>query len=60
MKNEPVKPGPGLSTSQAAFTALVRDIAHQNDVAQAAARKRRAVRDSADRLRRQAWERDAG
>jgi hypothetical protein len=60
MKNESPEPGPGRSTSQAAFSALVRDIARQNDAAQTAARKRRAARDSADRLRRQAWERGAG
>jgi hypothetical protein len=60
MKNESFEPGPGLSTSQAAFSQLTQDIARQNDVAQKAARERRAIRDSADRLRRRAWERDLG
>jgi hypothetical protein len=59
MKNESFEPGPGRSTSEAAFSALVNDIARQNDAAQTAARKRRVIRDSADRLRRQAWERDS-
>ncbi len=57
MKSEPLKPGPGLSTSAAAFSALTKEIAQQNESAQQAARKLRAVRDRAQRLRRQEQDR---
>jgi hypothetical protein len=45
-------PGPGRSTSDAAFTALTKDIAQRNENAQKEARKLRVVRDRAQIRRR--------
>ena len=45
MTKEPQEPGPGRSTSEAAFTALTKDIAQRNEHAQQEARKLRAARD---------------
>jgi hypothetical protein len=42
---EPQEPGPGRSTSEAAFTALTKNIAQRNEQAQLEARKLRAARD---------------
>lgn len=52
MKSESLKPGPGLSTSAAAFSELTKGINQRNEVAQKAARELRAIRDRATRLRR--------
>jgi hypothetical protein len=57
MKAEPLKPGPGLSTSAAAFSELIKGINQRNEGAQKAAQKLRAIRDSAERHRRQEWDR---
>ncbi len=40
-------PGPGRSTSEAAFNEVKRDVARRNEEAQKAGRKRRAERDKA-------------
>ena len=45
-KQQPTnQPGPGLSTSDAAFAALKKEIAERNDHAQKEARKLRTVRE---------------
>lgn len=46
---EPIRPGPGRSTSEAAITEVKKDIARRNEEAQEEGRKRRAVREK-DRL----------
>lgn len=40
---EPNRPGPGRSTSEAAINALKKEIARRNEVAQKAARTKRAA-----------------
>jgi hypothetical protein len=42
---EPLEPGPGRSTANAAFVALTKSIAERNDQAQKEARKLRTARD---------------
>ena len=46
------EPGPGRSTSDAAFNELRREIAQRNELASQEARKRRAVREREQLLRR--------
>jgi hypothetical protein len=46
------EPGPGRSTSEAAFNELRKEIAQRNERAQQAARKLRAARDREQTLRR--------
>jgi hypothetical protein len=46
------EPGPGKSTSEAAFNDLRREIAQRNEEASQAARKRRAAREQDELLRR--------
>jgi hypothetical protein len=46
------EPGPGRSTSDAAFTALTKEIAQRNDRAQTTGRKLRAVREQEQAHRR--------
>ncbi len=54
MTNESHEPGPGRSTSDAAFSAIKKEIAQRNEQVQNEARKRRAEREQEKiRLRRQ-------
>lgn len=46
------EPGPGKSTSEAAFNDLCRQVAQRNEQASQEARKRRAAREQAQLLRR--------
>jgi hypothetical protein len=46
------QPGPGRSTSEAAFTALKKEIARRNEHAQKEARKLRAAREQEQARRR--------
>jgi hypothetical protein len=48
------QPGPGLSTSDAAFTELRKEIAQRNEQAQRQARKLRAAREQEQIQRRRA------
>lgn len=57
MPKQPQEPGPGRSTSAAAFDDLRREIAHRNDQASQKARKLRAARDREQILARRQWER---
>jgi hypothetical protein len=57
MAKQPQEPGPGRSTSAAAFDDLRREIAQRNDQASQKARKLRAARDRAQILARRQWER---
>lgn len=52
MTKQPHEPGPGRSTSDAAFAELKKEIAQRNDDAQKAARKLRAAREREQVLRR--------
>lgn len=52
MANEPQEPGPGRSTSRAAFDDLRKEIAQRNEAAHKVARKLRTAREQADLLRR--------
>jgi hypothetical protein len=52
MANETQQPGPGRSTSRAAFDELRKEIAQRNEAAHKVARKLRTVREQADLLRR--------
>jgi hypothetical protein len=52
MPNETQQPGPGRSTSRAAFDELRKEIAQRNEAAHKVARKLRTVREQADLLRR--------
>ena len=45
MTKQPNEPGPGRSTSDAAFVALTKEIAQRNEQAQKEARKLRTIRD---------------
>ncbi|HEY2160639.1 MAG TPA: hypothetical protein VGH24_04985 [Solirubrobacteraceae bacterium] len=54
---EPHAPGPGLSTADAAFSELTKEIARQNEDAHKAASKKRAVRDKERAAMKRAWER---
>ena len=53
-KLDPVRegPGPGKSTSEAAFNDLRRQIEQRNELASQEARKRRAAREQEQQLRR--------
>jgi hypothetical protein len=54
MTKEPDEPGPGRSTSDAAFSKLTTEVARRNDQAQKEAHKLRAVRERQQlRTRRQ-------
>ncbi|MGA2926923.1 MAG: hypothetical protein ABSG43_13180 [Solirubrobacteraceae bacterium] len=48
----PQEPGPGRSTSDAAFNEIRRDVAQRNERAQQEARKLRAARDREQLLKR--------
>jgi len=50
-------PGPGRSTSEAAFNDLKREIARRNEEAHKAARKKRAARDQERLAIKRKWER---
>jgi hypothetical protein len=50
--NQPHQPGPGRSTSDAAFSALTKEIAQRNERAQKEARKPRAAREQQQARRR--------
>jgi len=52
MTNQAHEPGPGRSTSEAAFNELRKEIAQRNEQAHQAARKLRAARDREKTLRR--------
>jgi hypothetical protein len=54
---EPHAPGPGLSTADAAFSELTKEIARQNEDAHKAASKKRAERDKERLALKRAWER---
>ena len=45
---EPNSPGPGKSTSEAAFTEVKKEIARRNEAAQKLGRQRRAAREQED------------
>ena len=45
---EPNSPGPGKSTSEAAFTEVKKEIARRNEEAQKAGRQKRAAREQED------------
>jgi hypothetical protein len=53
---EPNGPGPGRSTSDAAFNELKKQIARRNEEAHKAARKRRVEREQEQIARRRKWE----
>jgi hypothetical protein len=57
MTKQTYEPGPGRSTSEAAFRDLTKAIAHQNELAHREARKLRAVRDREHALRRRQQDR---
>jgi hypothetical protein len=48
----PQEPGPGRSTSEAAFNEVRRDVAERNEKAHQEARKLRAAREREQRVRR--------
>ena len=52
MTKQTYDPGPGRSTSDAAFAALKKEIAQRNEAAQKAGRKLRAAREDEQRRRR--------
>ena len=52
MTKETPQPGPGRSTSDAAFTALKKEIAERNEKAQKEARKLRSAREQEQVRRR--------
>ena len=54
MTKQTHQPGPGLSTSEAAFTELKKEIAQRNEQAQRQARKLRAAREQEQVRRRRA------
>jgi hypothetical protein len=54
MTKQAHQPGPGLSTSDAAFAELRKEIAQRNEQAQRQARKLRAVREQEQIRRRRA------
>ena len=55
---EPNSPGPGRSTSEAAFTELTKQIAQRNAEAQKAGRKRRAAREKEKLASLRKWDRE--
>jgi hypothetical protein len=57
MTKQTYEPGPGRSTSKAAFTDLTKAVAQRNELAHREARKLRAVRDREQALRRRQLDR---
>ena len=51
-------PGPGRSTSEAAFNEVTREVARRNDEAHKAAQKLRAEREKRRIAERRKWDRD--
>jgi hypothetical protein len=51
------RPGPGRSTSEAAFNEIKREVARRNEEAHKAARKVRAARDKQKLALRREWDR---
>ena len=54
---EPNSPGPGKSTSEAAFAEAKKEIARRNEEAQKAGRKQRAAREKEQLANKRKWER---
>jgi hypothetical protein len=54
---ELTSPGPGRSTSDAAFSEITKQIARRNEETHKAARKARIVREKEQIARRRKWER---
>ena len=54
---EPNSPGPGRSTSEVAINELKKEIAHRNEEAQKAGRKRRAAREKEHLANLRKWQR---
>ena len=55
--DEPLGPGPGRSTAEAAVNRLKREIALRNEEAHKAARKKRAAREQGHLANKRKWER---
>lgn len=55
--SEPNSPGPGRSTAEAAVNELKKEIAHRNEEAHKAARKKRAAREQEQLATKRKWER---
>lgn len=55
---EPLGPGPGRSTADAAFNEIKREVARRNEEAHKAAQKLRAERDKRRIAERRKWDRD--
>ena len=53
---ESAKPGPGLSTSEAALNAVKQEVARRNEETQKAARKLRAAREKQQLAQRRKWD----
>jgi hypothetical protein len=53
---EPINPGPGRSTSEAAVNEIKKQVARRNDDAHKAARKLRTASDREQVARRRRWE----
>jgi hypothetical protein len=55
---ESSRPGPGRSTSEAAFNEIKREVARRNEEAHKAAQKLRAERDKRRIAERRKWDQD--
>jgi hypothetical protein len=55
---EPLPPGPGRSTSSAAFSEITKAVARRNEEAQKVARKLRSARERKQVIRRRKLDRD--
>jgi hypothetical protein len=55
---EPSSPGPGRSTSEAAFNEVKREVARRNEETHKAAQKVRAEKDKRRLAERRKWDRD--
>lgn len=55
---ESTSPGPGRSTSEAAFNEVTREVARRNEEAHKAARKLRAEKERRRIAERRKWDRD--
>jgi hypothetical protein len=55
--SEPISPGPGRSTSEAAVAEIKKEIARRNEETQKAGRKRRAAREKEHLANLRRWER---
>jgi hypothetical protein len=55
---DPNGPGPGRSTSEAAFDEVKREVARRNEEAHKAARKLRAEKEKRALVERRKWDRD--